>query len=137
MKLPEVWVLETRTGTTTLDQIQDTLEQAWHACSHVPDFIRMQVATAAAEIGANIIEHANPGGTVQMRMELRVLPHDVRIDFTDDGAPVAIDLDSIKLPEETAGRGRGLAMARIVLDRLTYHRTGKTNHWTLVRDSNA
>lgn len=54
----------------------------------------------------------------------------VRVDFTDNGAPTLVDVGRVHLPPELAESGRGLAMARAVLQRLSYVRNG-LNHWTL------
>jgi serine/threonine-protein kinase RsbW len=125
-------VLETVTGTTTLDEIQRCLDEFWSAHSGVPEGIRTQVATAVAEVGANIIEHAAKGRPVPIRMELRLLPGEVQVDFTDQGHPADVDLDTCAMPIEIAERGRGLALMRAVLGRVSYVRGDTGNHWTLV-----
>ena len=124
-------VLETVTGSATLDEIGSMLEEMWSAHSHVPPTVRTQVAIAVGEIGANIIEHAASDRPVRLTMEVLVLPDAVRVSFLDDGPPVDVDLESPKMPDQMAERGRGLAMAHAVLDRLHYRRSF-VNHWTLV-----
>jgi hypothetical protein len=42
-----------------------------------------------------------------LRIELPVLLNEVQIEFTDTGAPGAVDLDSVCMPDEMAERGRG------------------------------
>lgn len=125
------WVYDSITGRTTLDEIGDLLDRMWSVNLHVPDAVRLEMGTAAAEIAANIVEHAGAQRPVWVRMEARVGRNDVRIDFTDDGSPNDIELARVRLPHETAEAGRGLAIAQAVLQTLSYRRHGR-NHWTLV-----
>ena len=75
MNRTEPAVVETVTGPGTLDEIHDALDVMWLTHTGVPEEVRMRMAIAAAEIGANIIEHAGRGHSIPMRMEARVLPH--------------------------------------------------------------
>lgn len=134
MNDPDVVVLDTLTGPDTLDSIQRTLEESWVRHSAVPEPIRIRLGIAAAEIAANIIEHAGRGRPVRIRMELRVFPSEVQIAFTDDGDPAVVDLTNVALPDDMAERGRGLALAHTVLAKLAYHRNHVGNHWLLVSE---
>ena len=134
MNRTEPAVVETVTGPGTLDEIHDALDSVWLAHARVPDEVRMRMAIAAAEIGANIIEHAARGHSIQMRMEARVLPHAVEIVFIDHGPEVHVDLTDLSLPDDMAERSRGLALARSVLGELSYRRWGSTNRWTLISE---
>lgn len=125
-------VLETVTGPDTLDDLQCCLDDFWLSCGNVPEDIRTQVATAVAEVGANIIEHAARGASVPMRMELQLLPGEVHIDFHDQGVAADIDLANPAMPSELAQRGRGLALVAAVMNRVSYVRDDTGNHWTLV-----
>lgn len=125
-------LLETRTGHETLDEIQQTLDEFWSVRTGVPDVVRMHLSIAAAEVGANIIEHAHPGQSVSLKMELRLLANSMRITFTDDGLAANVDLGNLRLPDELAERSRGLPLARAVLSELSYERCGAANRWTLV-----
>ncbi len=127
----EAWVYDSTTGWTTLDEIKNTLDQMWTINFHVPGAVRMEVGIAAVEIAANIVEHAGADAPVWMRMEARVGLNEVRVDFTDNGSPSEIELAHVRLPDEMAESGRGLALAQAVLQTLTYRRNG-LNHWTLV-----
>lgn len=124
-------VLDTVTCTQTLDEIGTMLEQMWFSHDHVPDTVRTEMAIAVGEISANIIEHAAKDGPVRLRMEVRVLADKVQVSFVDDGPPAAVDVSEAVMPHQMAESGRGLALARAVLDRLHYRR-GVVNHWTLV-----
>ena len=132
MTKPEPVVLETITGPDTLDEIQRCLDEFWTAHTGVPQAIRTQVVTAVAEVGANIIEHAAKSGPVPIRMELRLMPGAVHIDFNDQGIPADVDLDTCSMPIEIAERGRGLPLTQAVLDHVSYQRDDTGNHWTLV-----
>jgi serine/threonine-protein kinase RsbW len=93
------------------------------------------VATGVAEIGANIVQYAGGGRPVPIRMNIEVLEHQVRVVFTDDGEPATVNLEAVVTPDVHAKRGRGLALASAVLDRLSYHRLGNRNQWTLISRS--
>lgn len=129
--LGEPWIYDAPTGWSTLDEIEDMLDRMWSVNFHVPGAVRMEVGIAAAEIAANIVEHAGSGRTVRIRMEAYVGLNEVRVDFTDDGSPTEVRLDKVCLPDEMAETGRGLALAQAVLQTLSYRRKG-INHWTLV-----
>lgn len=122
-------------GPRTLDRIQSFLNELWANHPDLPELLTMDVTVAASEIASNIIEHSAAGQQVRVRMEIRLMPERVEIDFTDDGDPVSVDLDQVCLPDDLADRGRGLAIAKAVLDELSYRRdtSGNTNHWTLTR----
>lgn len=124
-------VLDTVTGPETLDAIQVSLDGFFAVHRHVPGMVRLDLSIAAAEIGANIIEHSGAGQTIHLRMTIGLFPDEVRIDFIDDGVPAEMKLDAAALPEDDAESGRGLTIAQAVLSELTYHRDS-VNHWTLV-----
>lgn len=128
---PDAHRLEMDSGPEALAEIERLLANAWSAHPHVPEIIRTQVAIATAEIGANIVEHASAGRLSRLAMVIRVLADQVWVEFTDNGGPLRVDLNSVSLPDDMAERGRGLSLAKAVLDRLIYQRD-VMNHWTLV-----
>lgn len=134
MSLPEPYLLETTAGPGALDEIQALLERAWASNAHVPSRVRMEVGIAVAEIAANIVEHAAQGRPIRIGTRLRVEPGVVRVDFADEGIPAQIDLASVRLPDDMAERGRGLALAKTALATLEYRRDDR-NHWTLISKS--
>jgi len=125
------FVLDTPTGPDALDKIHGCLNELWSAHPELPEVVRTPVSVAVAEIGANIIEYSRPGQPVRMQMQLRLLAHEVEIVFTDEGDPAHVDLAKVTMPDALAERGRGLAIAKACLDRLTYRRDSTGNHWTL------
>lgn len=131
MNQAETRVLDTTAGPAVLADIQTALEHTWSAHPHVPQIVRMHMGIAAGEIGANIVEHAARLRPVRLWMDVQVLPSQVHVEMTDDGDPVQIDLNAVSMPDDTAERGRGLALAQAVLDQLIYRRSER-NHWILV-----
>jgi serine/threonine-protein kinase RsbW len=133
--------LRTVASPDALDQIEDALAGLWTLHPHVPEDVRIRLGIAVSEIAANIIEHATAavGRLVRLQMWAHVRENDLLIKFTDDGIPMSADLPSGdmpagEMPDELAERGRGLALARAVLNRLTYHRADDVNHWELLID---
>lgn len=124
-------MLETVSGPEMLGEVHQVLNDAWAQHINVPTAIRTSIATAAAEIAANIVQHADGGRPVPIRMEVEVHAHQVTVAFTDEGNPASVDLDALNLPDALAKGGRGLALASAVLERLSYHRDESGNHWTL------
>ena len=131
MNQPETRVLETAAGPGALEDIETALERTWTAFPDVPHIVRMHLGIATSEIGANIVEHAAPGRPVQIWMDVRLLPGQVCVEFTDDGDPVHIDMNAVCLPDDMAERGRGLALAQAVLEELVYRRA-ELNQWILL-----
>lgn len=129
---PMVKALEAAPGADFPAEIQRTLDNLWAHHSEVPEPTRMDVAIAAAEVGNNILDHAGRGRDLRIRMDVWVLDDQVHIEFIDDGLPVELDLDAVRMPDVMAENGRGLALARACLRELSYHRDGSGNRWTLV-----
>ena len=97
-----------------------------------PDVTNVQVQIATAEVAANIVEHTGSGHPLRIRMSAAVTDDQVHVSFTDNGPPADIDLTQVTMPTDMAERGRGLAMAQALLDRLAYRCDETGNHWTLV-----
>jgi serine/threonine-protein kinase RsbW len=131
MNQADTRVLETTAGPAVLAEIEAALERTWSAHPRVPQLVRMHLGIAAGEIGANIVEHAARFRPVRVWMDVNFLPSQVQVEMIDDGDPVTIDLSSVSMPDDTAERGRGLALAQAVLDQLIYRRSDR-NHWILV-----
>jgi serine/threonine-protein kinase RsbW len=90
--------------------------------------------TALAEIGSNVLiytgKHGTSGPPVQYDLHLDA---DVAIaSFTDQGPPIHNQMTRA-MPAPTSEAGRGLAIARKVLDELGYKRDGEVNTWRLVK----
>lgn len=126
--------LDTVAGPGTLDEIATELERTWSVHAHVPLDVRVHVTIAVAEIAANIVEHAARPQPVRIQMEIWVHPDQVHVIFSDDGVPARVDVAAAEMPAPTVERGRGLALAKSVLDRLAYYRDN-LNRWTLISRS--
>lgn len=130
--------------TADLDALHRALDQLWRRGEAlVPSFPgerwRFEFVTAVVEIVANIVCHAYPAGapdelrTVRLSFALR--PDRIDAVLTDRGAAFVGDPDSAA-PEADLllESGRGLALARALLDELTYERRPDgTNRWHLMK----
>jgi serine/threonine-protein kinase RsbW len=89
--------------------------------------------TALGEIGSNVLTHGRPPGTdLPVQYRLRFDHGVVEATLSDSGAPVHQHLDR-EMPGHESEAGRGLAMARSLLDELGYERDGELNRWRLVK----
>lgn len=89
--------------------------------------------TALGEIGSNVLTHGRPRGTDRaVSYTLRFDHGVVEASLVDFGAPVHEHLNR-DMPEHESESGRGLAMARSLLDELGYERDGDLNRWRLVK----
>jgi serine/threonine-protein kinase RsbW len=90
--------------------------------------------TALAEIGSNVLiytgKHSAGGSPVEY--DLRLDADTATASFTDRGPPIHNQLTRA-MPAPTSEAGRGIAIARRVLDELGYKRDGEVNTWRLVK----
>jgi serine/threonine-protein kinase RsbW len=94
----------------------------------------MLFETALAEIGANVLTHGRPpGADHSVDYVLRLDKKTAFASFSDPGPPFADQL-ARSMPDATSEAGRGLAMARSLLDDLGYEREGEVNIWRLVKE---
>ena len=93
----------------------------------------MLFETALGEIGSNVLTHGRPAGSSRpVEYALRLDGATVVASLSDSGPPVHEHL-SREMPVPESEDGRGLAMARSLLDDLGYERDGNVNRWRLVK----
>ncbi len=93
----------------------------------------MLFESALAEIGANALTHGRRAAEdALVEYVLHLDGRTAIATFTDRGPPVHNHLTR-SMPEPTSETGRGLAIARQVLDELGYERDGEINKWRLVK----
>jgi serine/threonine-protein kinase RsbW len=89
--------------------------------------------TALGEIGSNVLTHGSPAGNdAPVEYQLHYQDGIVEASLTDHGAPVHEHIGR-EMPGRESESGRGLAMARSLLDELGYERDGDLNRWRLVK----
>lgn len=117
-----------------LDVLHRSVERLRRAIGRAEDDRDLMLfETALGEIGSNVLTHGRPAGTeAAVDYVLRVYGDAVVAQLSDSGAPVHEHL-SREMPDENSEDGRGLAMARSLLDELGYERRGDRNRWRLVK----
>ncbi len=120
----------------TLTELQDLVARIRVEHPDLDDLDVSMVETALVELVSNVVEHGQPPRSITYAVEIGV--HDDRIEcrLVDSGVePVDVD-ERQEMPNLDVESGRGLPMARALLDQLRYERTDNTNVWTLVRQLN-
>ena len=93
----------------------------------------MHFEIALAEIGANVLTHGRPNNVdPPVEYELRLEQDTALASFIDRG-PAVLDFATRAMPDTESESGRGLPMARWLLDELLYKRDGEVNRWKLVK----
>jgi len=117
-----------------LDVLHQSLERLRLAIGRGADDMSLILfETALGEIGGNVLTHGRPRGTTRpVEYALRLHNGEIVASLTDSGPPVHEHLGR-EMPDPEHEDGRGLAMARAVLDELGYERDGDLNRWRLVK----
>lgn len=94
----------------------------------------MLFETALMEIANNTVEHGRPRGRVHWHLVLRVDSDRIDATLSDDGEEIELPPDApMPDPAELATSGRGLPLARALLDDLSLTRRDDRNIWRLTR----
>ena len=124
---------------TRLDDGLETLHQSVQLLREktgraVDDRNLMLLEIALAEIGANVLMYGREPTSKDRSVEykLHADADAATASFTDRGPPVHNQLKRA-MPAPMSEAGRGLAIARKVLDELGYERDGEVNTWRLVK----
>lgn len=115
----------------TLNLLHDLLDRVRDDHPDVEGTDLMLFETAVIEIANNVVEHGRPPGTIRYTFVLDV-EHDRLLGRLSDGGPPLAECER-DMPGPDSEHGRGLALARIALDDLTYERVDQHNEWTMVR----
>ncbi|PRI10366.1 ATP-binding protein [Leucobacter massiliensis] len=126
---PRVLRLRGAAELSFVDRALDALDGLWAASPELPARERTLFALAVAETLTNIVEHGSGGGAARagsgepeveirlsVELDLGAVPRELRATIRDSAAPAAIDWGSVAMPGGEAESGRGLALARSVLD---------------------
>ncbi|MGW9114460.1 ATP-binding protein [Microbacterium sp. NPDC055683] len=114
-----------------VDALLDAADRLWERAPHVTAEDRMMMSLALSEIATNIARHSPRA--VQVEADLSVDGGEVRAVLADTAPPAAIDWDAVRMPDDDAESGRGLALALRALDALEHEPHAVGNRWTLVR----
>jgi serine/threonine-protein kinase RsbW len=117
-----------------LDVLHESVERLRNAMGRAGDDHAITLfETALGEIGGNVLTHGRPpGAEMPVEYTLRLDGSTVVAWLTDSGSPVHEHLGR-EMPAQDSEDGRGLAMARSLLDELGYERDGNVNRWRLVK----
>ncbi|HWJ81156.1 MAG TPA: ATP-binding protein [Nocardioides sp.] len=115
-----------------LEDLHDLLNRVSAEHSAIDPMAFMLFETAVTEIANNVIEHGRPEGKVRWQFAIDVTERRLEATLSDSGEVFTGSLDA-DMPDVLAEGGRGLALARSMLDELTYERIEGVNVWHLAR----
>ena len=117
-----------------LDVLHESIERLRLSTGRsADDFPLILFETALGEIGGNVLTHGRPRGTTRpVEYELLLDDDEVVASLIDFGPPVHEHIGR-QMPGHENEDGRGIAMARSLLDELGYERDGDVNRWRLVK----
>lgn len=114
-----------------IDQLHTALNAFWAEAGVAPE-TQIRFSTALAEVVANILQYAVASEAEPIQLRLRCTPHRIEARLVDRGHQWERPESAFALPDDWEERGRGLAIAAAILDRLQYRRLRERNCWRLV-----
>jgi serine/threonine-protein kinase RsbW len=122
-----------------IDAVHDELDGLWQDAPFVLDMDQMTFATAVIEAASNIVQHAQPAGTlpVELGVEISVQPAllQARVSAFHAKPPFG-PMDPVPVDNDSES-GRGLALIQALVTTVTFERQDGTNTWVLSRTSGA
>lgn len=112
-----------------LDRVHDALDRLWRSATDVGETDRIALETAVVEVAGNVVRHGAPGPG--RHLALTADARGLLAEVTQPGPPPPLDLDAA-MPGTDQESGRGLALARLLVDLTCAERAG-TTVWTLAR----
>ena len=133
-------VLDSCVEPECLDRIHQLLAELWIAEGGIAEIDRMLFETAVIEVAGNVVRHRRSPNGFRCWVTLGVYDTALEAVFRDtadalDPAAVEPVLERAAevWPDETAEHGRGLALARSMVDELSYQRFDGVNQWRVCR----
>jgi serine/threonine-protein kinase RsbW len=120
-------------GLATVEEILDTLEGLWPELPDVPAEDRTLFTLAVSEIATNMVQHGEVTASRTLSVEIVLSADELRAVLVDTAPPASIDWHGVAMPDVDSESGRGLALARTVLDEFSHTYDDRGNTWVLVR----
>jgi serine/threonine-protein kinase RsbW len=121
-------------GPACLEQVHQLIRDLWDQEPEVAETDRYSFATALVELVSNVIQHGRTenGAAPDLVLRMNVDRERIQALLLDNGLAFDVEVNA-GLPDDGAGSGRGLALARAASDQLEYTRTEQLNGWFLSR----
>lgn len=116
-----------------VDRILDAVDTLCATEPGVSPDDRLAFTLAVSEVATNMVEHSGDTSPVTVSADLRLDDAELRAVLVDTAPPAAIDWHGVGMPDVDAESGRGLALARTVLDEFDHSYDDTGNTWILVR----
>lgn len=116
-----------------VDSALDALDAAWANAADVPDEDRTLFTLAVSEVATNMVQHSDGPTEVTVRIDIRLSSDALTATLVDTAPPASIDWHGVAMPDADSESGRGLALARAVLDEFTHTYDDTGNTWRLLR----
>lgn len=116
-----------------VEEVLDALDGLWSRAPEVSAEDRTLFTLAVSEVVTNMVQHGRPAGEFRVQVELRITPEALAAMLSDTAEPISLELAGAEMPDADEESGRGLALARTVLDDFTHTAGADGNTWMLSR----